>query len=187
MKYKHFIELLKPFLQEAATLFGREKLDEDPRFRKWRHEVTTLIDPIEGHGLSVNSAVRDRHFNGWSYTYTPSNRERLDAYNRDLQDSINELQTIVEHYKQFGEPKKPSRSSEEHKESELIARFKQHWLTALIILCCTVAAATWALAVQVLVNPRDFEIARLERALEEAKQPPGVLRESSPNASPHGR
>lgn len=183
MKYEQFIESLKPLLEEAATLFGFEALHGDPRFRKWRHQVTDLIERIEEQGYSVNSSIVDRQFDEHgSYTYTPSNRERLDAYDRDLQDTIIELQTIVERYNQFGDPKKPQQSSKEHKQTELIARFKQHWLISLLILCSAVASGTWMLVIQVLVNPRDFEIARLEKALEDAKQAPHVIRDSSPTA-----
>ena len=50
-------------------------------------------------------------------------------------------------------------------------RFKEHWLVSLLVLCAGVAGATWMLALNLLVAPRDFEIARLEKELAKAQRP----------------
>ncbi len=130
MTYQQFIEALKPLLAEAqGRLFGLKELHEDPRFRKWRHQVTDLIERIEGQGYSVNCSIVSRYFDApGSYTYTPSDRDRLTAYERDLQDSINELQTIVERYENFGDPKKPQQERKEQKELECPEKMTLSWL-----------------------------------------------------------
>lgn len=47
----------------------------------------------------------------------------------------------------------------------LSERVKEHWFVSIFGLCAVVAAATWKAEYEVLVAPRDFEIARLEREL----------------------
>ena len=129
MTYQQFIEALKPQLVEAQGLFGLRELHENPRFRKWRHQVTDLIERIKTQGYSVNSSITTRYFdNPGTYSYTPSDRDRLFAYERDLQDTINELQTIVEGYEKFGDPKAPSQGSKEQKRLEWPNKMTLAWL-----------------------------------------------------------
>ena len=40
-----------------------------------------------------------------SYTYSPSKAERLATYNRDLRDTVTELETLVSHFDKYGDPK----------------------------------------------------------------------------------
>ncbi|MCS4280373.1 hypothetical protein [Stenotrophomonas rhizophila] len=54
----------------------------------------------------------------------------------------------------------------------MIDRFKKLWPVSLFILCSAVAVGTWLLAQNVMVAPRDFEISRLEKALQDAQARP---------------
>lgn len=54
----------------------------------------------------------------------------------------------------------------------MIDRFKKLWPVSLFILCSAVAGGTWLLAQNVMVAPRDFEISRLEKALQDAQASP---------------
>lgn len=129
MTYQQFIEALRPLLVEAQGLFSLKELHENPRFRKWRHQVTDLIERIEAQGYTVNSSITTRYFdNPGTYSYTPSDRDRLFAYERDLQDTINELQTIVEGYEKFSDPKVPPQGSKEQKRLEWPDKMTLAWL-----------------------------------------------------------
>lgn len=110
VNYKQFIDELGPLLTEARGLSRLPTLHEDLRFRKWRHQVQDLLRQIKEQGYSVNCSVAHRAFDErGSYTFTPSDQDRLRAYERDLGDTINELQTIIGNYEKFAEPKKPMR------------------------------------------------------------------------------
>ncbi len=104
--YRQFVDELRPLIEQAGALFDLDDIHENPAFRKWRHEVTDLIERIEDAGRSVNCSIGERRFDDiGSYTYTPSPRDRLAAFNRELQDTINELATIVERFEKFGDRK----------------------------------------------------------------------------------
>ena len=106
LSYRQFVDELRPLIEQARALFDLDGIHENPAFRKWRHEVTDLIERIEDAGRSVNCSIGERRFDDiGSYTYTPSPRDRLAAFNRELQDTINELATIVERFEKFGDPK----------------------------------------------------------------------------------
>ncbi len=62
-----------------------------------------------------------------------------------------------------------------------VERFRKHWLVSLVIICAGIVGATWTVAVQILVGPRDFEIARrdaeitgLQKQINELKSKPSV-------------
>lgn len=59
--------------------------------------------------------------------------------------------------------------SSSNESSNVVAKFREHWLVSLIGVCAIVAAGTWGLAHQLLVGPRDFEISRLKEALAQAQ------------------
>ena len=105
VKYKQFVEALPPFVAEARTLLNKPKLHEDDQFRNWRHRLEDLLQRVSEEGYMVNCKVATRSFDRRGID-PASNSERLAAYNRHLQDTIVELETIVEHYATLGEPKR---------------------------------------------------------------------------------
>jgi predicted nucleotide-binding protein len=110
MKYTNFIEELRPLIEEARGLLGAEEYHQDPQFRKWRQKVTTLITRIEGLGYSIDCDISSRIFQVPSYG-SVSRREQIEYFNRDLQDTINELETIVELFDKYGDPKYPTENA----------------------------------------------------------------------------
>ncbi|HXH64496.1 MAG TPA: hypothetical protein VNH42_03175 [Mariprofundaceae bacterium] len=119
MKYSQFIDALEPLIEGAKTLFDREELDEGQDFRRWRHQLTELIHRIEDEGYAVNCSLAGRYFDEPYYMAT--RQERLDAYNRDLQDTVNELKAVVAGYGQSGEPGKSVKSGAS------LSRIKRWW------------------------------------------------------------
>ena len=109
MKYSEFIEGIKCSLEEIPELKGREDTDDDPDFRRWRHQLTSLIEAIEKMGYDVNCRVSKRAFDAMGYEVYK--KDRIKAYDRDLADTSNELETILDYYARFGDPKKTERTS----------------------------------------------------------------------------
>ncbi len=105
MEYKDFIIELKDLLKDTNELFDKKDLDEDDKFRKWRHKSTDLINNIESRGYSINCDIYNRRFNVFAPYATVRESERLKTYNRELQDTINEFETIIENYEKYGCPK----------------------------------------------------------------------------------
>lgn len=63
--------------------------------------------------------------------------------------------------------------------SNVIIKFKEHWFVSLFCLCAIVAAASWGLAYQLIVVPRDFEISRLKEMLAQTQTSPFVAGKGS--------
>lgn len=49
----------------------------------------------------------------------------------------------------------------------MIERFRQHWFISIFILCAAVAAGTWKVAHELLVEPRDYQIAQLKEEIQQ--------------------
>lgn len=176
LTYHQFIDELRPLLGQAQELAHLKQLHEDPAFRKWRHEVTDLLERIEQATYSINCSIRERLFDErGSYAYSPTPSERLAAYDRDLQDTIVELGTIISRFEKFGDPKSEKKESaaalvdgvqrvtQDPTSSSLAENIKKHWLISVVLICAAVSGSTWKVLDEVLVRPRDFRITTLEK------------------------
>ena len=104
--YADFIAELRVLVREAQSLRAEPEMHENPRFRKWRHELESLSDQIARAGYLLPGPVRV-HRRAFGYTTgIASDEECLSFYQRDINDSVNELDLIVRNFEKFGEPQK---------------------------------------------------------------------------------
>jgi hypothetical protein len=167
MEYAQFIAGIKALRDEGTQLFGREQLHEDRQFRKWRHELTDLISRISYQGYPINCQVSARSFDQHASPDTHRDKkDRIAAYDRDLLDTINELDTLIKRYSELGAPTAAHGQSIEMKQdSSAVSKFQEHWLVSMLAICAVVATSTWAIEYHLFVAPRDFEIQQLREAL----------------------
>lgn len=104
MNYNDFIDELKPLLEEARTLFDVSEIHQNPQFRKWRHQLTTTIGIIQNQDYWIDCDIESRTFQVASYD-SISKREQIAYYNQELQDTINELEIIIQHFQKYGDPR----------------------------------------------------------------------------------
>ncbi len=102
------MEELPAYIKEAESLKSASNLDRDQNFRRWRHRVTELINLIEVQGYRVNCNINIRRFRGQG-GYTSA---KIEGYVLDLNDTIIELKTIVDHYHKYDVPKKIEKANE---------------------------------------------------------------------------
>jgi len=116
MKYKDFIDEIRLYLEKAKVLINAEELNNDQDFRKWRHNLTDLIDRIEILGYQINTSIKLRYFNNIGLYSTLDDKRK--AFNRDIQDTIIELEAIISNFDKFGDPIK-QKSEQKSSESPL--------------------------------------------------------------------
>ncbi len=63
-------------------------------------------------------------------------------------------------------------------------KLKQHWLVSILLLCAAVAGETWQIAQEVLVAPRNFQIAQLQEELQNLKTATPANRAHSEKENP---
>lgn len=103
MKYVDFIAELERLIKDGRAILERRVTHEDAAFRKWRHEAESIVKTAKARGFDVpgefNSANRD-YLALWVGASTQDNVEALSA---ELNDSLVELEFIVEQYRKYGE------------------------------------------------------------------------------------
>ena len=101
MKYSDFIKEIKVLHQEALALFDKADIYNNPDFRKWNQKLTAGIDLIEEQGFKIKCNIKSRMFTNMD----PDPEKRVPRYNMELQDTINELETLINQFDNYGEPK----------------------------------------------------------------------------------
>ncbi len=101
LTYNLFINELRQLITSGEMLYDADKRDLDSKFRLWRLEVTDLIDRINKAGYSVRCSIHARSFG----THRNATEEYLkEEYNRELQDTLNELNLTIKIYEKYGVP-----------------------------------------------------------------------------------
>lgn len=128
MKYSDFINEIRILQEKSSSLFNKEEIDHNAEFRKWRHNLTAALDAIKSQNYNVNCNVKRRAFTIGGYS---THEARKNRYNQDLQDTINELETIIKYYNNFGEPKplkEPNSENIPKKELKYPQKVTLYWL-----------------------------------------------------------
>ena len=127
--YKSFINEITASIAEAKNLSPKDWDSET--FRKWRHKVLDSIYRIEEQGYNVNCNLRVRRFRIFGYGIT-SNLEQDNIFHKDLTDTINELELIIEQYENYGFPllskSDSQKNSTEIKAMEVTEKITMRWL-----------------------------------------------------------
>lgn len=127
--YINFINEIAVSITEAKNLSPKDWDTE--AFRKWRHKLLDSICRIEEQGYKVNCNLSVRRFRVFGYGIT-SKFEQDNIFNKDLADTINELELIIEQYKNYGDPSLNKSDSQKNtaeiKAIEVTEKITMRWL-----------------------------------------------------------
>lgn len=105
MKYSEFIADLEQQLTVVRSLIGSSMTHENPQFRKWRHEVQSLVDEAKAAGFRVPGDFNSNRRAYRALWIGADTEDNLKEFRRELNDSIVELEFIVQQYRKYGDPK----------------------------------------------------------------------------------
>jgi hypothetical protein len=122
--YQTFIGELRRLAGQIDTLRNEKQMDEAPAFRLWRHELQSLFSQIKQAGYELPGKMDSevRRFGGLTEY---GERAGFRAYQRDMDDTANELRTIINAYERDGEP--PRRTAGGGLRAPLAAPEKVTW------------------------------------------------------------
>lgn len=119
MKYKEFIEELTSLLGRANLLFSAPRLKDSQDFKRWKKELEMLFIAIEEEGYQIQCGVISRDFSVFSpYGPTPTAQHRTEAFNNDLQETIHEMEILINNFHKFGEPSRAGSNGTSIKKSQ---------------------------------------------------------------------
>ena len=109
LSYEQFIDEVRSSRKAIPGLMGASEMHNDPHFRKWRNHLDKKLREIEDQGYRIPCDLASRRFGVYDARVTPSPGQDvlLDEYRRELSDTANELDVLVESYTKYGEPQPP--------------------------------------------------------------------------------
>lgn len=102
--YSAFIDELRLLVERAKAFGVNERHRESESFRKWRHEAEDLIGRINRLRYDINCGLPERAFRVMAYG-SVSGREQQEAFDKDLSDTLNELELVIARFDRYGDPK----------------------------------------------------------------------------------
>jgi hypothetical protein len=102
--YAAFVEELRTLIVRGSALRVDERKLDSESFRRWRHETKDLIDRINRLRYDINCSIASRAFQVRSYS-SVSAREQQQAFDRDFEDTLSELDLVVSRFDKYGDPK----------------------------------------------------------------------------------
>jgi hypothetical protein len=150
LTYSAFIDELRALVPRGKALFGAAGLSDNEAFKRWRHEVTHLIEAIQRHGYHIKCDIQIRRFNIREYYQAVSEKAKRQQFETDLTDTMTELEVLISSFEKFGDPNHrppPALPSEPAKPLAVPEKVTLAWLWqhAPLTLWITVAAAALAI------------------------------------------
>lgn|GEM_PF-6571630 len=102
--YTAFIDELKSLIERGRKFSDSDRNHNSQGYRAWRHEVLDLIHRVNRLRYDINCGIGGRQFQVMSYA-TTSAREQRQAFDRDLEDTLTELELVVSRFDKYGDPK----------------------------------------------------------------------------------
>lgn len=110
MTYKDFIKEAERLLNETKRLRNAKRMHEDDDFRRWRNELEGITSQIAQLDYLLPGPVRSANRSyGVSGTHFGTKEELFESYQRDINDTANELRFIIQCFNNHGEPPKQKR------------------------------------------------------------------------------
>ena len=107
ISYKQFIAELRLLSATGEILIDAGDRDEDLRFRKWRFRLEDLIRHIKQQGYEITCKSARRSYGGGDYGYNEPSKDALNGlYKKELGDTLNEINFIIEYYDNYRKPPK---------------------------------------------------------------------------------
>jgi len=105
--YAAFIDELKPLIERGRKFDDSDRSHSSQTYRAWRLELLDLIHRVNRLRYDINCGVEGRWFQVMSYA-TTSAREQRQAFDRDLEDTLTELELVVSRFDKYGDPRAKS-------------------------------------------------------------------------------
>lgn len=126
LRYADVISELGRLVVEAKRLRSHSRMHLDPAFRRWRHELETCLSQAESARFELPGAVRVHVRSFGASDRIVDNDELFAMYQREMDDTVIELETIISTYQRVGEPEK--RDASDLKPREWPAKITLAWL-----------------------------------------------------------
>lgn len=150
--YKGFIAKLQRLAEEASRIRTHKRMHMDPAFRTWRTELESLVRQIKEASYQFSFPFNSE-FRSYGRRIRPLDDEDVlfQRYQREIDDTLIEIQNIIKSYEDFGEPIQIARAAAtglQHPDRVTLAWLWHHvpwsaWLSAVGVLAAVFGAGVF--------------------------------------------
>ena len=102
MNYADFIAELERLIVDGRGILEARVTHKDPRFRRWRHAAESIVDSAKSNGFKLPGEFYSSGRQYLALWMGATREEDVEALRSDLNDSLVELEFIVEQYRKYG-------------------------------------------------------------------------------------
>jgi hypothetical protein len=102
MKYADFIAELERLISTGRAILDAGVTHEDGAFRRWRHEAESIVEVGRSRGFDIPGEFNSSRRQYLALWMGASTHDDVKALRADLNDSLLELEFIVEQYRKYG-------------------------------------------------------------------------------------
>lgn len=109
------IKKVESLIEKGESFLGRNFTSSNPEFQAWNNSLIRFVEQQYGKESTTSLTLKKRHYSLGIYTMETSEEEFVEAFERCLKITLEDLKYILEELKESPEPKYISRNIEQTK------------------------------------------------------------------------
>ena len=109
------IKKVESLIEKGESFLGRNFTSSNPEFQAWNNSLIRFVEQQYGKESTTRLTLKKRHYSLGIYTMETSEEEFVEAFERCLKITLEDLKYILEELKESPEPKYISRNIEQTK------------------------------------------------------------------------
>ena len=109
------VKKVESFIEKGESFLGRNFTSSNPEFQAWNNSLIRFIEQQYGKESTTSLILKQRNYSIGIYTMDTSEEEFVEAFERGLKITLEDLKYILEELKESPQPKYMSRNIKQTK------------------------------------------------------------------------
>ena len=109
------VKKVESFIEKGESFLGRNFTSSNPEFQAWNNSLIRFIEQQYGKESTTSLTLKQRNYSIGIYTMDTSEEEFVEAFERGLKITLEDLKYILEELKESPEPKYMSKNIKQTK------------------------------------------------------------------------
>ena len=109
------VKKVESFIEKGESFLGRNFTSSNPEFQAWNNSLIRFIEQQYGKESATSLTLKQRNYSIGIYTMDTSEEEFVEAFERGLKITLEDLKYILEELKESPEPKYMSKNIKQTK------------------------------------------------------------------------
>lgn len=99
------VKKVENFIEKGESFLGKNFTSSNPEFQAWNNSLIRFVEQQYGKESTTTLTLKKRHYSLGIYTMGTSKKEFVEAFERGLKVTLEDLKYILEELKEVPEPK----------------------------------------------------------------------------------